>query len=228
MPIQKVPVRNGPIAWPPRWLRAAFWRTAHPNNFILDTALPWVLSDTPAKCEVDRMNSCRENRRTDRHTYSTYSTYIHTYIHTVHTYIHTYIHTNMYTETLSICSLTSIKTMMSRPFIYKMPHGSRLVEYNRHWQTEKEPLVKPSPMLSSHTKVGGWDELWPGPSRGGRSPADANSYGANSRSEVRACHNDAAGERAANECCHAGRVRYYGMSVCVHLQNKNLKKGRRV
>ena len=35
----------------------------------LDCALPWVLSNTPAKCEVDRMNGCRDNRRTDIHTY---------------------------------------------------------------------------------------------------------------------------------------------------------------
>ncbi len=27
-----------------------------------------VLSNTPAKCEVDQMNSCRDNRRTDRKT----------------------------------------------------------------------------------------------------------------------------------------------------------------
>ncbi len=58
VPVQNHFVRNGPIAWPPVLLLAAFSRTAHPNNFTLDTALPWVLSNTPAKCEVDQMNGC--------------------------------------------------------------------------------------------------------------------------------------------------------------------------
>ncbi len=40
--------------------------TAHPNSFTLDTAPPRVLSNTLAKCEVDRVNGCRDNRRTDR------------------------------------------------------------------------------------------------------------------------------------------------------------------
>ncbi len=57
----------GPIAWPPVLLLADFWRAARPNNFTLDTAL-WVLSNTPDKCEVDRMNGCRDNRRTDGQT----------------------------------------------------------------------------------------------------------------------------------------------------------------
>ncbi len=56
MPVQNAPVRNGPTAWPPVLLLAAFSRTAHPNDFTLDTALLWVLSNTPAKCDVDRMN----------------------------------------------------------------------------------------------------------------------------------------------------------------------------
>ena len=30
---------NGPISWPPVLLLAAFSRTAHPNNFTLDTAI---------------------------------------------------------------------------------------------------------------------------------------------------------------------------------------------
>ncbi len=59
---------NGPITRPPVLLLAAFSRTAHPNNFTLNTALPWVLSNTPATCEVDRMNGCPDNRRTDRQT----------------------------------------------------------------------------------------------------------------------------------------------------------------
>ncbi len=66
VPVENVPVRIGQIAWPPVLMLAAFSRTAHPNNFTLDTALPWVLRNTPAKCEVDRMNGCRDNRRTDR------------------------------------------------------------------------------------------------------------------------------------------------------------------
>ncbi len=43
-------------------LYCAFSRTAHPNNFTLDTTLPWVLGNTPAKCEVNQMNDCRDNR----------------------------------------------------------------------------------------------------------------------------------------------------------------------
>ncbi len=68
VPVQNVPVQNGPIAWPQVLLLAAFSRTAHPSNFIVNTALPLVLSNTPAKCEVHRMNDCRDNRRTDRQT----------------------------------------------------------------------------------------------------------------------------------------------------------------
>ncbi len=51
-----MPVRNEPIAWPPV-LQLSL--TAHPNNFTLNSALPWVLSNTPAKCEVDWINDCR-------------------------------------------------------------------------------------------------------------------------------------------------------------------------
>lgn len=32
------------------------------------TALPWVFSNTPAKSEVDWMNSCQDNQRKDRQT----------------------------------------------------------------------------------------------------------------------------------------------------------------
>lgn len=73
-----VPVHiwNGPIAWPPVLLLAAFSRTAHPNNLTLDTALPWGLSSTPAKCEVDWMNGCRLS--VDMHTYT-----VHTYIQSI-------------------------------------------------------------------------------------------------------------------------------------------------
>ncbi len=72
VPIQNMPVQNRSIAWPPVLLLPAFSKTAHPNNFRLDTALPWVLSNTPAKCEVDRMNGCPDNQRTDRQTESIY------------------------------------------------------------------------------------------------------------------------------------------------------------
>jgi len=43
----------------------------HPHNVTLNTALPWVLSNTPAKCEVDRMNGFLEDLMT-------YKTSIHT------------------------------------------------------------------------------------------------------------------------------------------------------
>ena len=36
------------------------------QELTLYTAHPWVLSNTPAKCEVHRRNGCRENRQTDR------------------------------------------------------------------------------------------------------------------------------------------------------------------
>jgi len=44
-------------------------RTAHPNNFTLNTALSWVLSKTPAKYEVDQMNGCQENQIKDTRTH---------------------------------------------------------------------------------------------------------------------------------------------------------------
>jgi len=51
-------------------LLAAFSWIAHPNNFTFDSAtLPWVLGIPPAKCDVNRINGCRENWRTARHTY---------------------------------------------------------------------------------------------------------------------------------------------------------------
>lgn len=41
-----------------------FWRWLNTINlFALNPALPWVLSSTPTKCEVDRMNGCQENQR---------------------------------------------------------------------------------------------------------------------------------------------------------------------
>lgn len=44
---------------------ASFSRTAHPIDFALNTALPWVRSNTPAECEVDRVDSSRDMQRTD-------------------------------------------------------------------------------------------------------------------------------------------------------------------
>lgn len=48
------------------WL-AAFSRTADPN-FEFDTALPCVLRNIPAKCEVNWMNGCWDNQKTDSQT----------------------------------------------------------------------------------------------------------------------------------------------------------------
>ncbi len=55
-----------PIAWPLEVLLAAFSKTTHPIDFTFDAALPWVLHNTPTACEVDRMNGCQDNLRTDR------------------------------------------------------------------------------------------------------------------------------------------------------------------
>ncbi len=63
--IENVCVWNEPIVCPP--LLTAFCRTAHTNNFTLNTALPWVLSKTPTEGDVDRMNSCRDAKK-DRQT----------------------------------------------------------------------------------------------------------------------------------------------------------------
>ena len=43
-----------------------FSLTAHPNNFTLNTARSWFLSNTPAKREVDQINGYQEK---DTHTY---------------------------------------------------------------------------------------------------------------------------------------------------------------
>ncbi len=48
-----VPVQNMLVL-----LFAVFFKTAHLNIFPFDTALPWVLRNTPTKCEVDWMNGC--------------------------------------------------------------------------------------------------------------------------------------------------------------------------
>ena len=42
-------------------------------------ARPWVASNAPAKCEVDRMNGSQDMRRTDRQTDT--HTHIHTHTH---------------------------------------------------------------------------------------------------------------------------------------------------
>ena len=51
-----------------------FSRTAHPNELTLNTALPRVPSNSPAKFEVDCMNGCHGR-------WQTYCTYIHTHTH---------------------------------------------------------------------------------------------------------------------------------------------------
>lgn len=51
------------------FLFVCFSKSAHLDCFTRDTALPWVLSNTPVKCEVSWMNGCRENQKTDRHKY---------------------------------------------------------------------------------------------------------------------------------------------------------------
>jgi len=58
-------------------------RTVHRNNFTLDTPLPWVLSNKPTKCQVDRKIGCGENPIRDKHTHP----YIHTYIHYSYPYM---------------------------------------------------------------------------------------------------------------------------------------------
>jgi len=57
-------------------LLAVCLSTAHPNIFTLHTALPWVVSNKPAKCEVNWINGCRENRI--RHTHALTHTHTHT------------------------------------------------------------------------------------------------------------------------------------------------------
>lgn len=47
-------------------LFAKIW--GHPNDFTLNTALPWVHSNTPTKCEADWINSCQEKQRVRTHT----------------------------------------------------------------------------------------------------------------------------------------------------------------
>ncbi len=59
--VQTVPVQNLTLVGPLVLLPAAFSRTVHPNNFRLDSALPRVLSDTPASRDVDWLNGCRDN-----------------------------------------------------------------------------------------------------------------------------------------------------------------------
>ena len=54
-----MPVENRLTARPPVVLLAAFSRAAL-------SAHPWVLSNSPVKCEVDRTAGRRENRRTQK------------------------------------------------------------------------------------------------------------------------------------------------------------------
>lgn len=62
LPVQRPVPCCGPagVGPPPLFLR--------PNSFTLGAALPQVLGNTPAKCEVDRMNGSGRVRRTDTHT----------------------------------------------------------------------------------------------------------------------------------------------------------------
>jgi len=49
MAVRSMAVGNGPTVRPPvLLLLAALLRTAQPSDFTLDTALPWVLGNTPA------------------------------------------------------------------------------------------------------------------------------------------------------------------------------------
>lgn len=49
-------------------LFAKIW--GHSNEFTLNTALPWVHSNTPTKCEADWINSCQGKQRTHTHTHT--------------------------------------------------------------------------------------------------------------------------------------------------------------
>ncbi len=66
VPVKDVPVQ--PIAWPPALLLAAFTGTAHPNDFTLCGCIAEDPKKCSVECDVDRMNSYRGNRRTDRQT----------------------------------------------------------------------------------------------------------------------------------------------------------------
>lgn len=70
--LSRCPFRPEQLFCPLVLLDAA--RTAPPSNFTLDAALHWVLSNTHAKFEVDRMNNQRAGRQTE--TVSIYSSII--------------------------------------------------------------------------------------------------------------------------------------------------------
>ena len=53
-------VQNRSIAWRLILHLAAFLFAAHPNIFTLTPSVHWGLSKTPVKCEIDRVNGCRE------------------------------------------------------------------------------------------------------------------------------------------------------------------------
>jgi len=63
-----VPVLNRMIACPPvfGWRTTSTKQTSHSTLHFLGSS---SLSNIPAKSEVDRMNSCAENQRTDMHTF---------------------------------------------------------------------------------------------------------------------------------------------------------------
>ena len=52
-----------------------FWEPLIQTTSALDTALPWVLINTPAKCVVSRMNSSRRQSK-DGHTYIAYRPFL--------------------------------------------------------------------------------------------------------------------------------------------------------
>ncbi len=56
-PFRNVAVWNRPIAWPLALVLAAFSITAHPINFTLDTALPWVLSKKVKKTDLAKIQN---------------------------------------------------------------------------------------------------------------------------------------------------------------------------
>ena len=65
---KNVLVRNVTFSWPPVLLLATFSSIAHPNDFSSDTVVLWPLSNTLARCEVDRMNGGPANQRTVKRT----------------------------------------------------------------------------------------------------------------------------------------------------------------
>jgi len=106
---------------------AAFWRTAPPNNFTLDAALPWVLGNTPAGAvqRSARSVACSERGRFFAASNSTLNFFgwvlgtkavkwevdrMSRKSNCRHTHIHTYIHPHIQTETASILARCCVYT----------------------------------------------------------------------------------------------------------------------